>query len=164
MIYFVRDSLSGHIKVGYADDPWKRLSKIQSDCPGDVTLIATEEGGVEREAELHAMFAEQRLRGEWFRGDGLLGDYVAALAPAVRPLKYRRTRAFWNGKTSSEVSRVCEVSTAHTCEIASGKRRPSPELAMRIQRFTGLSAIALVFGADAQEAAAGFAIGESEAA
>jgi transcriptional regulator with XRE-family HTH domain len=156
VIYFIRDDLSGHIKIGVADDPWRRLSKIQSDCPGSVCLLGVEEGGREREAELHGQFAALRCRGEWFRPGPRLREHVAALGEAIRPLGYRRTAAFWNGHIASDVAKAVGVAKSTLSTIQSGKRRASPELALRIQRATGVSALALVFGCDAEEVATGY--------
>lgn len=42
-------------------------------------------GGREREAELHARFADLRVRGEWFRAEGALAELLTRLDPLPKP-------------------------------------------------------------------------------
>jgi hypothetical protein len=42
-------------------------------------LLVVEEGGVERERELHRRFGASRVRGEWFRPTVALRAYVRAV-------------------------------------------------------------------------------------
>lgn len=151
MIYFIRCTATGLIKIGHAADPWARFSKIQSDTPGKLEMLALEEGGVEREAELHAQF--QRSRGEWFFNTVDLAGYIASLGPAARSPRGSKTREFWGSMCDAEVARALGVNKSFIHEIRTGKRRPSPENAIRLQRATGKSAIALIFGDLAGEAA-----------
>jgi hypothetical protein len=85
MIYLIRESLGGFYKIGVSDDPWKRVSKIQSDCPGDLTVCAILEGGEEEEAALHERFSEHRARGEWFRPAPALVEFAAQHSAPARP-------------------------------------------------------------------------------
>jgi transcriptional regulator with XRE-family HTH domain len=138
MIYFVRCSSTGLVKIGFANDPWARLSKIRSDSPGELTLLGIEEGGVDREAELHAEFASCRERGEWFRPDDRLSKRLAALSPPERPRRRKPLGGALGrwlmehdlgiadfgkrvGVTHSTISRIC-----------SGTKMPSPALMERI--------------------------------
>jgi hypothetical protein len=62
-------------------------------------------------------------------------------------------RGFWNGMSSAEVMRATGISKGHLSKIRSDRRGCSPEMAIRIQEVTGLSAIRLVFGDLADKAA-----------
>lgn len=84
-VYFIRDSVTGQIKIGVAGKPWRRLSKIQTDCPGEVSILALEPGGAEREAALHREFAAARVRGEWFRAVPGLLQHIATLPAPAKP-------------------------------------------------------------------------------
>lgn len=75
MIYFVEDSVSGLIKIGYSCDPARRMVKMQSDSPGELRLLAVMAGCRATERDLHARFADQRRRGEWFTQS----DHLATL-------------------------------------------------------------------------------------
>jgi hypothetical protein len=165
VIYFIRDTSTGHVKIGHAEDPWKRLSKIQSDCPGAVELAATEPGGLERERALHQHFAAAHLRGEWFLATAELRLHVSGLGRPEKPHTSMKSRSFWGKLTDLEVSELAGVGRPMLTHIRLGNRRPSPELAIRLQRVTGRSAVHLVFGDLADEAASGIEpVVKSEAA
>lgn len=153
MIYFVRDTETGHIKIGHAGQPWRRLQQMQIGAPGELVMLAMEPGAAEREADLHTQFSPERVRGEWFRASPRLLDHVRSLPRAERPQTRLKTRAFWGGLTDADVSRATGLSKAYLCEIRSGLRKPSPAAAIAIQRATGKSAVAPVFGDLAAEAA-----------
>lgn len=91
MIYFISDAISGYVKIGLSEDPWKRIAKIQSDCPGELSVLSIIDGGEAEEAALHARFGNCRIRGEWFRPDSALADHIATLPPAIHPRHSRRT-------------------------------------------------------------------------
>lgn len=72
-VYFVLAPSAGLVKVGTTFRLPHRLAEIETMSPVPVELIGHVAGGVRREAEYHALFAEQRSHGEWFR----YTDYVA---------------------------------------------------------------------------------------
>lgn len=151
MIYFVRDSITGFIKIGRSADPWARLSQMQVGSAGEITLLAIEEGCADRERELHVRFSALRQRGEWFcPGDALLGHIDTLPRASCRPSP---VRDFWNGLSHREVAAPTGVSEPMLSLIRAGRRRPSPEAAIKIQEATGRSAIQLVFGHLAARAA-----------
>lgn len=128
MIYFVEAAALGTIKIGFAEDPWKRLSKIQSDCPCDVVLLAVDEGGIEKESELHHRFNASRERGEWFRYTDDLRAHVATLPSAIRP-----RREFKVTKLAAAVG----ISKPHASRILSGATPVTIPLAISIYRELG---------------------------
>lgn len=76
-VYFLRCDSSGLIKIGVSTNVAHRVSAIQSGSPTQMTLLATEEGGQEREKQLHDTYAEHRVRGEWYRPTDELLDYIS---------------------------------------------------------------------------------------
>lgn len=64
-VYFIA-SESGPIKIGIAVSPDKRLRGLQTGHHERLELLATCEGGQERERDYHKRFAAHRLHGEWF--------------------------------------------------------------------------------------------------
>jgi hypothetical protein len=84
-VYFARAGEDGPVKIGHAKDVRSRLSSMQTGCPIPLTLLGVLPGGREREAELHARFADLRVRGEWFRVEGALVDLIAKLEPLPKP-------------------------------------------------------------------------------
>ena len=149
-VYFVHDLTTGLVKIGHSERPWDRLSQIQTHSPCEVQLRAIMDGGQDVERGLHVRFAPQRVRGEWFLHQGALADFIATLPQAVRPAG--KSLSFWN-MPAAEAALAVGISVAQLSRIRSGKSRPTPETAIAIQRVTGVSAIKLVFGDLADEAA-----------
>lgn len=72
MIYFIRNTLSGDIKIGYsAVSPIVRLSQM---CTGNLhlELAAVFQGNLKDESDLKKQFAQHRIDREWFRYEGKL--------------------------------------------------------------------------------------------
>lgn len=138
MIYFIRDALTGLIKIGVSKKPWARLSKMQSDCPGDLSLIATDEGAEPEEAALHMRFAAQRVRGEWFRSCPELLAHILALPPTAKP--GRGPRVWGNsGLTDDALAPLVGVCRPQINKIRRGLSIPGLSLALKIAEITGVS-------------------------
>lgn len=152
-VYFIRDLNSGLVKVGHGRDPWRRLTMLQTGCPGPLEMVAIIEGDAEVERDLHVRFAAKRERGEWFRVEGAFADYIESLPRAEKAARTSKTKVFWNGLPTERVAEQTGLSKGYLSDICNGKRRPSPENAIRLQRLTGVSAIKLIFGDLAEEAA-----------
>jgi hypothetical protein len=87
VIYFIQAGDAGPIKIGYVteeDDAFveMRVRLMQTGNPERLCVLATKFGGLDVERELHARFAEGRIRGEWFRADtpGLAEEIARAKA------------------------------------------------------------------------------------
>lgn len=79
-IYFIQETASGGIKIGYTGQlPESRLKSLQTSNPNELVLLHYVRGSKENEAELHAHFARDRIRGEWFRPSAELIDYIETL-------------------------------------------------------------------------------------
>lgn len=65
-VYFVEARPSGLIKIGSASDPRRRVKELQTGSPEHLRLLAVTTGGELHERDLHARFATDRVRGEWF--------------------------------------------------------------------------------------------------
>ena len=74
-VYFVGSDK--HVKIGHAKDIGRRVRGLQTSHAETLQLLAWEDGGQKRESELHVLFAPYRERGEWFRPEGALRDYIA---------------------------------------------------------------------------------------
>ena len=76
--YIVRAIGTQFIKIGktrlYTD---KRINALQTGCPHKLELISDKLQ--ESEEELHQMFNEHRVRGEWFRYEGKLKHFVDSI-------------------------------------------------------------------------------------
>ena len=76
-VYFIQ--IGEFIKIGWTGSIAKRRGQIQSSIPYDVTLLHTILGDYELEEILHAQFQHLHHRGEWFRADTELIDYINSL-------------------------------------------------------------------------------------
>ena len=77
-VYFVVAERARLIKIGYAKDPWKRLSDLQVGSPEPLQmlgLIATYLPA-QLEAFLHERFRATRTHGEWFLLDMPLVEWI----------------------------------------------------------------------------------------
>lgn len=90
-VYFVQGG--GYIKIGKADNPAYRFSQLlrggviipEGVKPSEIKMVGLERGGHERERELHGIFAESRVAGEWFCTDPSLVEYIRALPKIASP-------------------------------------------------------------------------------
>jgi hypothetical protein len=140
-VYYVLAPDLGLVKIGYAKTPSVRFSKIQSDSPTRLVLVAIEDGGQEAEAQIHARFARHRARAEWFRHDGELADYIASLPPFVRAPKRKLTGPLgeWiirNGHTLTSFAALVGTTEATLSRACLGRNLPRRELMVRIWQET----------------------------
>ncbi|WP_438278131.1 GIY-YIG nuclease family protein [Nitrobacter sp.] len=63
-VYFIR--CGEFVKIGFTYDVLVRLETLQAATPYTLELLDSFAGGESDEKELHARFAEHRVRGEWF--------------------------------------------------------------------------------------------------
>lgn len=82
-VYYIQAGDDGPIKIGHADDPWKRLSQVQVGHSEPLRIIAVAQGGAAEEKQTHEKFSEDRIRGEWFRPS-------AQLIAHIGNIRYRR--------------------------------------------------------------------------
>lgn len=83
VVYVIR--CGNFIKIGKAADPAKRIAQLDAANPLELERIAVIKGqdGHRLERELHQQFHEQRHKGEWFRLEGALAEWVAGLRSAL---------------------------------------------------------------------------------
>lgn len=86
-VYFIL-APTGHVKIGTAGDPRKRLKQLQTAWPGRLELL----GVLDDVAEdvLHRKFADNRVHGEWFDVKEDLREFLEQKGipldePAARP-------------------------------------------------------------------------------
>jgi hypothetical protein len=80
MIYFIQDTVTQAIKVGYSTDPQKRLKHLQNSNQNKLVLLHAMNGELEHEDELLQRFEAFKMEGEWFRGEiaGAVSQIIAA--------------------------------------------------------------------------------------
>lgn len=77
MIYFALAIGSRTVKIGHTTGRSKdRLAALSTGCPHDLVLLHAEFGDPQRESALHKQFEGLAVRGEWFRLEGELLEFV----------------------------------------------------------------------------------------
>lgn len=67
MIYFIQQSGSNMVKIGYTSNSGeKRLGELQTGNPNILELIACVGGSRETERLLHSLLQTHHIRGEWY--------------------------------------------------------------------------------------------------
>lgn len=85
-VYFLRKGDTDHVKIGFSCRLNMRISGLRSSNSDKLHLLATVSGGREAEGRLHKRFARHRIKGEWYRLEGKLAEYVARLPKPKRPM------------------------------------------------------------------------------
>lgn len=82
MIYFIQDSLTFRIKIGFTgkDNVKERLAELQTGSSSLLYLLAARPGSKVTESELHREFAKYRSQGEWFNPGPELLNYIIGCA------------------------------------------------------------------------------------
>lgn len=78
-VYFITDGK--YVKIGMSNNVKGRLDNLQSANPHKLSIaLVVPYGGRELELELHAKFAEHRVRGEWFKIAPPITKYINKIA------------------------------------------------------------------------------------
>ncbi len=83
VVYFVRAGADGLIKIGKTKDLASRLRGLQRMSGVALHLLATLDGGMAKEAEMHRRFAHLRAHGEWFRPGPELLQFLSSVGEAT---------------------------------------------------------------------------------
>jgi len=76
VVYFIGAEGLDYIKIGKAEDVYKRLDGIQTSMPFDLKILLTIPGDVTEERKAHEVFNKWRKRGEWFIKCKAITDYI----------------------------------------------------------------------------------------
>jgi hypothetical protein len=76
MIYFIENTETKHIKIGFSTDVRRRLIDLQISSPHELKILTICEGDDKLEKELHKRFGEHHFRGEWFLPNKELKEYI----------------------------------------------------------------------------------------
>ena len=75
-LYFIEAKNTGYIKIGRSVNPQQRLAQLSTGSPVELIILGTISGGSNLEAELHRRFETLREKGEWFKANGELRDFI----------------------------------------------------------------------------------------
>src|ERR1035437_867952 len=77
--YFIEAINTGTIKIGKSDNVTKRLSALQMSSFTPLKVLGFFPDGVISEYEAHKKFSHLRIRGEWFKAEKELRNYIREL-------------------------------------------------------------------------------------
>lgn len=80
VVYFLYCEAASAVKIGFTTQNVRlRMGAIQCGNPYPVVLLALLNGTTATEEELHLKFQDLWMRGEWYRYEGALADYIDGL-------------------------------------------------------------------------------------
>lgn len=79
-VYVVRNS-AGLLKIGYSNDPSRRLAMLRTSAADHLELLGVIPGTLDHERQLHEIFSRARVVREWFR-------YMPAMQPLLDGLRH----------------------------------------------------------------------------
>jgi hypothetical protein len=128
MIYFIQDTVTRAIKIGYSTNPQKRLKNLQNSNQNKLVLLYAMHGELEHEAELLQRFEKFKMEGEWFRGEiaGAVSQIIAAdklnpRQPCLTVLVAGEVDYDGHGLVSQALSEI-HARTPLFCVVISGER------------------------------------------
>src|SRR4051812_15157632 len=83
LVYFLRAGSA--IKIGVSRDPERRRRALATGSAVPLELLLPLPGGRRLEARLHRQWRRLHLRGEWFRADEALLDFIHEQAGGGEP-------------------------------------------------------------------------------
>jgi len=76
MIYFVQSIATQLVKIGTTKCLAQRLNGLRIEAGGDVDVLGVAKGGRPEETSLHEHFQHLHVKGEWFRPEAELLEYI----------------------------------------------------------------------------------------
>lgn len=96
----------GAVKIGFARNPQQRLASLRCGSQEDLRILGVLPGDRSVEAYLHQRFSAERIRGEWFKREGAVAQFVADLQPYPDRTRASRTRKTHRRHSPSATGRV----------------------------------------------------------
>jgi hypothetical protein len=87
-VYFATCRQTGTVKIGSSLEPYARLKELQTAHPFELKIEAILPGGTDEEWEYHRRFADERLKGEWFKLSEMI-ELIIKNNPAPPPPDFR---------------------------------------------------------------------------
>ena len=68
-VYYIQEEMDGNIKIGWSEDPIKRLQQHQTSNSRELRMLVYVKGSPDYEREIHRKFQTSKTTGEWFKPD-----------------------------------------------------------------------------------------------
>jgi KilA-N domain/Meiotically up-regulated gene 113 len=95
VVYFILDSVTNLIKIGYTHSLNARFSGFQCGNPNPLEILGYCSGGKKEETRIHREFAEYRVTGEWFKDIQVIRDFIASQKLAELPIHPVSDDIYW---------------------------------------------------------------------
>lgn len=76
IVYFIQTGQYGNIKIGYTKYLAQRIKTLQTGCAENLQLLGFINGDKGKERALHKQFREYHIKGEWFKLNSELIEYI----------------------------------------------------------------------------------------
>lgn len=129
-VYIITCRDLGVAKIGYSNDPLRRVQLLQTGSPAPITLEAVIPACEQNERELHGAFSDSRAHGEWFKICSKIDALVEQFRIGRKPSKDGRPRV-------AKVMELTGLSKSYASMIMSGARKPSWAAAIIVYEKTG---------------------------
>lgn len=110
-VYAIWAEGSDLVKFGFSEDVRKRFSNLRAGSPDALHLLMDIPGGEDLERELHFRFRSYRVRGEWFRLEIPVLDFIERMAN-VDPMPDAIATRLRGRKTSGSIAEFGPGSTS----------------------------------------------------
>lgn len=156
-VYLIEAVGTGRVKIGYGDDPARRIQSIATCCPFPIVVLAVRDGSMALERAMHRGMAERRVHLEWFqKWDDAVRWFHSVPEPSADTPLQSVMRALDGNQ--SELARICGVSQPTVWGWLNKGRGILPaEHCLKVEAATGISRHELrpdVFGPADEQAAA----------
>lgn len=144
-VYVVRNETSGLLKIGYTNDPSRRLVMLRTSSADPLTLVGTIAGTPDDEKALHGLLRSWRVAREWFQPCAAMGPLLTALTPP--PVKGRtlkpngnpiREYRLNNGIQQQTLAALFGISKGDLSRWESGKRAIPILKCSAVSKATGI--------------------------
>lgn len=150
-VYAISDG-AGAVKIGWSAKPERRLLELNVAYPERFHLVGVARGTKKDESEAHSLLRAHQIRGEWFRIEGPVRDFLKMLGPlpqSVKIPKKRKPRRIPSHDTpiaryladqkmtDAEFANLVGRNRTTVLRWRQGKIYPSFAMAAVIQRVTG---------------------------
>jgi hypothetical protein len=130
MIYFLKDTGTQAIKIGYSAKPKGRVGGLQTGNPHKLIMLGFVAGTKEDEAVFHLRFAQYQMEGEWFRG-----DIIEEVLEIISTYKEQRL-----------AMRRVRMTEANDPDVSTGESFPSSVGGGVLDKETGIEAVCKIPG------------------
>lgn len=136
-VYFIRCKATGLIKIGLSENPWSRLTKVQADNPGELEMLAIEDGGRKHEDALHRRFAEDHQRGEWHRPSAALLGYLESVPRPLNPTRRQSMTLEGTALNDRALAKATGSAFSYCAQLRNGTRAIPLAFALKVHGITG---------------------------